>query len=199
MKEVYKFKNALKVNKNGIRHKLLNLQTGRIMYKQPEYTSEFVNIINDLFFFLVHKFVKNLSLYKKSFTSLSIVAICYLGSHGCFPYRHDVCCHRLCCHGDGCHSCRSDGDSCPGRGCVADGGRNPAHLRSADFCHRCSSETRDADRGCYRVASSHLCQNFHLKAAASAEAWRSRHSTGQAAACGPATSCCSPMVDGKNR
>lgn len=29
-----------------LRHKLLNLQTGRIIYKQPEYAYEFVNIKN---------------------------------------------------------------------------------------------------------------------------------------------------------
>lgn len=35
----------------ALRQKLSNLQTGRIMYKQPEYTCEFINVIHDLFFF----------------------------------------------------------------------------------------------------------------------------------------------------
>lgn len=158
----------------ALRHKLLNLQTGRIMYKQPEYT--FVNIIHDFFF--------------------STVAIYYLGSHGCYPYHHDVCCH-FCCHGDGCHSCRSGGDSCPGCGRVAADVRNLVHLRSADFYHRCSPGMADADTGRYCVALSHLRQNFHLQATASAEAWRSCHSTAQAAACGAATSCCSSADEEK--
>lgn len=35
--QIYKFKNALKVKKKmALRHKLLNLKTGRILYKQPE-------------------------------------------------------------------------------------------------------------------------------------------------------------------
>lgn len=121
---------------------------------------------------------------------LSTVATYYHGSHGCYPYPHDVCCHRGC-HGDDCHSCRSGGGSCHGCGCIADDDLNLAHLRSADFCPHCLFGTTDADRGCYCAALSHLCQNFLLQASASAEAWRSRHSTAQAAACGAATSCCS--------
>lgn len=157
-----------------------------------------VNIIHDHFFRNCPQIWEELKSLQRAFMHLSIVAIYCLGSHGCHPYRHDVCCH-LCRHGDGCHSCRSDGDSCPGCGRVADDGRNPVHLRSADFCHRCSSGTADADKGRCRVALSRLRQNFHLRTAASAEAWRSRHSTAQAAACGAATSCCSSTDEGKDR
>lgn len=134
------------------------------------------------FFFLVScpQIFEALKSLHKSFTCLSTVAIYYFGSHGCYPYRH-VCCH-LCSHGDGCHSCCSDGDSCPGCGRVADDDRELAHLCSADSCHRCSSGT-DADRGRYRVALSHSHRNFHLQAAASAEAWKSCHLSPQAAAC----------------
>lgn len=141
------------------------------------------------FFFFLSKLSTNLwrtEVFTEIPLCLNIVAIYYLGSHGCHPSRHDVCCH-LCCHGVGCHSCHSDG-SCPGCGRVADDGRNLIHLCSADFCHCCSSGMTDADRGFYRVALSHLCQNFHLQVVASAEAWRSCHST---AAFGAATSCCS--------
>lgn len=195
--QIYKFKNALKVKKKmALRHKLLNLKTGRILYKQPECIWIYQHKSWSFFFFsrFFHKFVKSL---QKSIGCLSTVATYYLGTRGCCSDRH-VCC-RLCCHVDGCHSGLSAGDSCPGCGRVAGDGRNSVHLRSADFCRRCSFGNPDADRGCWRVALSPLCQNFHLQATASAEAWRSRHSTAQAAACGAATSRCSSTHWGQDR
>lgn len=133
---------------------------------------------------------------QKSFKRLFTVATYCLGSHGCHPCPHGVC-FRLCCCSDGCRSCRSGGDSCPGR--VAGGGRSLAPPCSADFCRRCASGTAAVDTGCYYVASSPLCQNFHLRTAASAEARRSRHSTAQAAASGAATSRCSSTDDVRDR
>lgn len=159
----------------SLRHKLLNVQTGRIMYKQPEYTSGFVKL------FMIF-----------SVRSLSTVATYYHDSHD-FPCRRDVCCH-LGCHGGGCHSCRSGGGSCLGCDCIADDDPNLAHLRSVDFCPRCLFGTTGADRGRCCVALSHLCQSFLLRTTASAGAWRSHHSTAQAAACGAATSCCSSWL-----
>lgn len=129
-----------------------------------------------------------LSLKEKVSVCLSIVAVCYLDSHGCRSDHRDVCC-LLCCHGDGCHPCLSaaDDDSGPGCGRIAGDGRDSVLLRSADSC--CSRGKADADRGCCCAALSHLCQSFHLQTTACAEAWGSCHST--AAASAAATSCCS--------
>lgn len=112
---------------------------------------------------------------------ISTVATYYLGSCGCYPCPHDVCCH-LCCHGDGSHSGHSGGGSSLPGCAAADDAQNLDHLCSAGSC--CSCSGRDD-------ALSLLHLIYHLQAFASAEDWGSHRSAAQAAACGAAPSCCS--------
>lgn len=65
----------------ALRHKLLNLKTCRILYKQPEYTCEFINIMHDLLFCFLsrypHKIVfkEKKSLKKSQYVSVSSQSI----------------------------------------------------------------------------------------------------------------------------